>query len=438
MRKPRFFPAVLAIAGVTAGLAVFSAAGAQAPLQEVDLEQAIRLALDNDPATVGAAAAVSSASADLLEARGLWLPSLTMSSGYSNSSDQRVDTATGRLVSESYNAQISASLELFSGGRRIVENRAAAANLKAAGADYRLQTFQTILRTTEIFYDAAASADLQRLAEQRRDRARQQLSFAETRFDLGTATSSDMLRAQLEVDNAELGVLNAELMLRTAALALGRQIGRAGEIHPVSSSLPGQAPVLPPTESLIEQAVRSSPSVVAAEATLRGRQAERLAGIADYLPSATLSGGYDWFAFNFPPDQRSWNLRLTASLPIFDRFGREANVQRAAARERFAEAEARDAVMAVRVAVESATGEIASVARGIEIANHARELALEDLRVLEERYQIGVATILELQTSQVALTEAEVAVVRARQALGMAVARLEVVLGERIEVRTRE
>jgi outer membrane protein len=68
----------------------------------------------------------------------------------------------------------------------------------------------------------------------------------------------------------------------------------------------------------------------------------------------------------------------------------------------------------------------------IEIAARAVELAREDLRVQEERYQIGNVTIVELQTSQVALADAEIAYLRARQALGVAIARLEATLGEQL------
>jgi outer membrane protein len=98
--------------------------------------------------------------------------------------------------------------------------------------------------------------------------------------------------------------------------------------------------------------------------------------------------------------------------------------------ERIAEARARDATIAARVAVESAADEISSASRRVTIADRSVSLAREDLRVQEERYAIGVATILDLQTSQVALSDAEVAAVRARQALGTAVARLEAILGQ--------
>ncbi|HEX7051272.1 MAG TPA: TolC family protein [Longimicrobiales bacterium] len=399
----------------------------------VTLEQAVALALENDPAAVAAEAAVSMADAGVLEARGAWLPSITVSSGYANSSNERFDQATGRLVSESYTARAFANYEIFSGGRRFLEQRAAASQLDAADADLRAQRFRTILATTESFYGAAAADELVRLAGQRLERARQQLEFAQTRLDVGTATQSDVLRAQLEVGNAELAVVDAESARRSARLRLGRQLGLEHGAVPAETALPERAPDLPPLEELVRRAERSAPQVTAARAEVASRRAARWAARSSYLPSIGISGGYDWFAFQFPPDQRSWSLRLTASLPVFDGFRREAAGARAAAAQRTAEARARDAVIAVRVAVEDAAREIDAAERRIDIARRAVELAREDLRVQEERYRIGNATIVELQTSQVALADAEVAYVRARQALGVAIARLEATLGERLD-----
>jgi outer membrane protein len=123
-------------------------------------------------------------------------------------------------------------------------------------------------------------------------------------------------------------------------------------------------------------------------------------------------------------------MRVTASLPVFNGFQREAALQRSSANERIAQARARDAEIAARVAVESAASDITSSERRVEIADRSVILAREDLRVQEERYAIGVATILDLQTSQVALSDAEVAAVRARQQLGTAMAQLEAILGQ--------
>ncbi len=395
----------------------------------IDLPEAIRLSLQVSPAAVASRSAVSNAEATLMQAKGAWLPSLTMNTSYLNSSNQRFDQSTGRLVSENYTATASGSYDLFSGGRRFTDLRSASAGVGAAEANRTAQRFQTTLQTTQIYFEAAAAREVVTAAEQRLERARQQLEFARTRLEVGTATRSDELRAELEVGNAELALVDARSAMRDARLRLGRQVGLPRAVQPADGALPDSAPALPPTESLVTRAGRTSPSVVAAEATLKSRRADRLGSFTSYLPTIRLSGGYDWFGFDFPPNQQSWSMRVFASLPLFNGFQREATLQRTAAAETAAQAAARDAVLASRVQVESAVEQIGAAQQRVEISRRAVQLAEEDLRVQEERYRIGNATILELQASQVSLTDAQVQAVRARQGLGTAVAQLEAILG---------
>jgi len=398
----------------------------------VTLAEAIRLALENDPAAVAAEAAVATAEANRLATRGAWLPSITFNSSYGNSSNQRFDQASGQLVSESYSAAFQANYTLFSGGRRLAQNRAAGARVEAAEAGYRAQRFSTVLRTTELFYAAAVAEEMVTIAEQRLQRAEQQLEFARTRLEVGTATRSDVLRAEIEVGNARIALVDAEAARRAARLELGRILGIPDGARPVGSALPERAPTLPPLEELIRRAEARSPAVVAARAEAESFSAQRLAARMAYLPTVGLNSSYDWFAYQFPPNQEGWSLRVQVSLPIFNGFQREAGLQQAAASERAAKARARDAAIAVRNAVETGVVDVRAAEERIEIAARAVELAREDLRVQEERYQIGNATIVELQTSQVALADAEIAYLRARQALGVAIARLEATLGEQL------
>ena len=423
MRRAHALPPLLLL--LIAGLAPFARAQ-----DLVTREEAVRLALERSPDAVGARGATRVAEAGLLEARGAWLPSLSATSIYSNSSNERFDQSTGQLVSESYAAQLQASYELFTGGRKIASWQAASASLRAAEARERGQRYDTILETTLVFYQAAAADELLVAARQRLERATRQQEFAETRRLVGTATRSDALRAELEKADAELAVVDAEAQLRTARLSLGRQIGRPGAVRPAPGALPEEPPVVPPIETLVERAEANAPDAVAARAELDRARSAKLQAWTQYSPSLRLTGGYDWFSFQWPPDEESWSLRLTASLPIFNGFAREGQVARAEADRRTAEAEARDAALLSRALVEDAAGQIATAARRVEIAARALTLAREDLRVIEERYQLGAATIVDLQTSQVALADAEVGWVRARQDLGVAVAALEAELGE--------
>ena len=396
----------------------------------VTLDEAITRALEASPAQVGARADTRVAGAGLMEARGEWLPTLNSETTFATSSNERFDQATGRLVSESYTARLLAGYDLFTGGRRLARWQAAIEGLRAAEARERGQEFATVLEATRVFYAAAAAEELLAAAGQRRERALRQQEFADTRRLVGTATRSDVLRAELEAADAELAVIEAESELRTARLLLGRTIRHDGPVRPAPGQLPESPPALPPAAALADRAEANAPAAVAARAALDQAEAVKRETWGRYVPSLRVTGGYDWFAFDWPPDEESWSLRVTASLPLFDGLQREADLSRAEAGRRVADAEARDARLAVRLLVQDAAGEVETAGRRVEIARRALELAEEDLRVVEERYRIGAVTILDLQASQVALADAEVEWIRVRQDLGVAVAALEAELGE--------
>jgi outer membrane protein len=423
-----------ALLALAVAAAVPAYALAQAPeARRITLEDALTLAARSNPTMVAAEGFVETAEAAKLEAMGAFLPSLSLQSAYSNSSNERFDQTTGRLVSTSYTAATQVGYDLFTAGRKLATYRSSQSRVASADAQLRSAQYQTALVTKSLFYDAAAATELLRVAERRLERARQQQSFAGVRLEVGTATRSDVLRAELEVGNAELAVIEATSALRTARLDLGRQVGIGEEVQPVEGSLPERPPVLGSPDSLAALAERTSPLAASAEAAEAAAHVERLASYSSYLPSLRLTGGYDWQASTYPPKDRSWSMRLTASLPVFNGFQREAAVARASAAERTADARARDARLAARAGAIDAAQQVDAAARRLEIAGRGVELAQEDLRVQEERYQIGVATIIELQTSQIALVEAEAAFVTAKQRLGVAVATLESVLGVRIE-----
>jgi outer membrane protein TolC len=187
--------AVTRAAAVVVFLSVSAGARAQQAPRVMTLDQVVRLAVEQDPAAVAAEGALSAARADQLQQTGAWLPTVNLNSFYSNSSNQRFDQATGQLQSESYTAQLQGGVDLFTGGRRLLAQRTVRAQVAAADAQYESQRFATVLAATETFYDAAAAADLVAVAEQRMQRARDQLAAARTRLELGTSTQSDALRA---------------------------------------------------------------------------------------------------------------------------------------------------------------------------------------------------------------------------------------------------
>ena len=104
-------------------------------------------------------------------------------------------------------------------------------------------------------------------------------------------------------------------------------------------------------------------------------------------------------------------------------------MSRAQFTHRLARIQEEDARLAARMEADGALQDVRTAEQAIAIAEEARQVAEEDLRVLRERYRVGVATILELVTSQISVVQASATAVTARYDYILARAQLEAVLG---------
>jgi len=78
-------------------------------------------------------------------------------------------------------------------------------------------------------------------------------------------------------------------------------------------------------------------------------------------------------------------------------------------------------------------GSIEAAQASIDLSDQSVELSREDLRVTQERYRLGLATILDLQTAQIAVEQAEVDLIRNRFSYQLGLARLEALLGSDLQ-----
>lgn len=182
---------------------------------------------------------------------------------------------------------------------------------------------------------------------------------------------------------------------------------------------------------IFQMAEEASAMVRAAEASTRVAELDVKSARASYWPSLSMSSGYSW-SNNEPTlnnGNTSWNLRLSGSYTIFNGFSREASVARAVNQSRVAQLQEADARLQVRELVDGALQTIRTAERAIALAEQALVVAQEDLRVVRERYRLGVATSLDLITSQIALRQADVDVVLARYDFALAKADLESLIG---------
>lgn len=411
---------------------------ATAQQRAVTLEEAVRRAEIVQPRIVQAIGVTRTAEARIRATKGAWLPDLTFStSGTSSFSEgvDRVDPSSGQIISgntttTSYNGSVGSSLTLFDGFRRSADGRAARAASEAAEASLVDARFQQALTTTSTFLDALAARQLVAVREASVRRAEEQLNASIARLRTGAATRSDTLRSAVTLGNARLQLLNTRTQLATAEANLARLIGEPGRV--AAQDDPGfYRAIVIDTGSFRVEALARSPQVLSAEASARAAQSNLSVSRSSYWPTVSLSGSFSYNG-NARNDYQFFTGRsasLRVNWPIFNGWSREQAIATQLVNLDNAEANAAEAKRLIQANLTTRLAELDAATLRIEITQTSVVAATEDLRVQQERYRLGAATIVDVLTSQEALNQAEVDVVNARFDYLRAKAQLEALLG---------
>ncbi len=443
----RLGPAGAGLAALLALVLVPGVAWAQgpggAPAKSMTLDQVVAAALQASPSVVQGEGAVRSAAAGERAAIGSFLPSVSLSSGATLAGNGLAGrtvagvpadaTAVGAQTTTSYTAGVSASMDVFDGGKRTAELARAHAESAQADAGLLQQRNDAGLAAKSDFCDVLRQGELVKAAQGEAQRAGEALSAAQDRLKAGAATRSDVLRAQLALTQAQQALSQAQSARSTAAYTLGRAVGYDGPVSPVAPASLDPRPLALTAAQLDSLVTTQAPAVHVAEASVKASQASVGAARSQYLPQLSVRGGYDLSAGNNNPalsgTRDNWSLSANVTLPVFDGFQREQAVTQANAATDAARATLEDARRGQRVDLQKDLAALDHAQNQIRLGQQAVASAQEDLRVQQERYRLGAATMLDVITSQTALTQAEQGLVNARFDYQVARAQVEALAG---------
>jgi outer membrane protein len=416
---------------------VFATLPAPAAAQQVDLTlaEAVRRALEVQPAIVQARGDVRNARAGRLSAIGAFLPTISLGGSSNNASSNRYNSATGQIVTvptnTSYSGSLALSLDLFQGFRRVGSMSATAATLAAADAGLVNERYQVTALTAQLFFTALADEELVRVAQTQLERAKQNLQVSVNRFVVGAALRSDTLTAMVDLGTAQLTLLQAQGNVATAQANLGRQVGMDQPVHAVRDS--AFAP-LPDTAALRAQVLDASPQIRQAEAQARAARAQTRIARAEYWPmlSASYSNGYTGLDAPWTGTDsyiNNWSLRFSLSWTLFNGFTREASQVAASVQRDVAEAHATDLRLQLNALFTQQVAALFTASAQMSVSDANVAAATEALRVQQDRYRLGAGTLLDLLTAEANLTQSQVNQVQARYDYLNARAQLEALVG---------
>lgn len=411
------------------GLLAVAAACAQ---ESLSLDDALRLALQNNGLARAALAETDAADARLAAARANLYPSIDLSS-----STTRTRIEGGGATADTTQRQNGFGLEwlLLDNGQREVRIRQSSRTAEATRQSTRDTVRRVLFQTARAYYEVLRRKELLQVADTAVRRAETLLEVAKAQAEVGAAPQKDVLQAEADLANARVQQIQARNALRLAETDLKRLIGWEAQKPLPDLTAPDAPPTPDPAlsvEQLWQRARLQRPDLRDAELRLQisrlGLDAARLNSLLRLQISARGFREYE------PNSRTQGSISIVASYPLFDGGLTRANLREAEASLQSAQFRLQQAERDAYAEVESALLSIREASERLEASRIAVAAAQRNFDAAQESLREGVGTIVEVLTAQLALITAETNLVQATYDAAVAELQLRLATGERLPV----
>ena len=386
------------------------------------LEECLALAEEHHPDLAGAEAR------SVAERRRL---SLTAVEDRVQASGSLSATRSGREGSSpgsSYSAGVTASVRVFDANRTRYAVEAQRGTLSATEAEGRKTRLQVRSEVKKAYMDLLLAGEVRGQRRESVDSFRRHLERAKGYYETGLKPKSDVTKAEVDLGNAQLALVEAESEVRVAQAALlnamGVDLAEPFEVRAEDRKLPESAEG--DAEALALE--HRQDYAAAGLRTLAGRAEVRSAARAS-SPSLSLRGGYSAGGEEVSSLSSEWNVGLSLTVPVVDGGAASARTDIARAQVRSLEASREALRQNILLEVRKAVLKVRNARERIRIAGLTVAQAEENYELAEGRYRTGVGDSLALSDALLALTDARLSLYRARYDLQVAQFALESATG---------
>ncbi len=436
MKRALFVLILLCAAGLAQGLAA-------EPPMDLTVDQAIQLALANNPAHQASQQEVRQYRYRLMQAFG-FLPEATLSGA--KILDQKLMTIEipsfvpgGEPTKASLRFQLDYSFSfqitqpVFTGGKIFWNYKNAEIDLRLAKEREKESRADTVLNVRKAFYNIQILQELLKAHQEALSLAEGNYANVKNSYDLGMASQYDLLRAELAMRAAKPDVLRVDNLLQTSRLGLNLMLGLPdGQEVRLQGEL-GYKAVQPELAALLQGSLQNRSELK--QLRMEKQKVDNLLKItwAQYVPNFSLIASYSYQSDLFKLRKDNWqdyySISLGMSWPIFTGLKRSAQVGEMHVLRRIMDLNVRQLNDATRLEVESQYRTVRQEYENILMGEKNVESAREGARIAELSYKEGMITILELNSSYNELTRAKVNHLQALYNYNIAIAELEKLTG---------
>ena len=401
----------------------------------ITVEEAVSFALEAQPqiqARLGDYAAarfrVSQAIAPLLpQLTGAWTAQRDQNV-INNSAFAAQGTGSKTFWTSTTAARVSLSQILFDFGKTTAATEVARKNAEASFQSIELQRQQIVDSVKEAYTNIVFAQRLIQVQQQALQRADLNLRSATGFFEVGTQPRSVVTRAQVDVANAKVAIIQARNAESLARVALNTAMGIAANAPTRVIDNLAYAPISIDRSTLLREALSRRPEYRQAQLTTDAAEATLKQNFRNFFPSVTGGGFYGAARQDF---NEIWELNVGLSWTLFDGGNLIGRYREARANLEAAQARVKATELSIGQQVEQAALVITEADERIQAAKVLVQSAQENFQLAQGRFDAGVGTILEVTDAQLALTQAQNTEAQALADFRIAQARLDLALGRR-------
>ena len=403
----------------------------------LDLPTALRFALDNNFAIRQARERIKQQEGVIVEVKARSIPNVSANGAYQLNEK---DISQSLPSSDRYwSLSLTASQTLYAGGGVRASIKSTELTREAALLELKGIVNEALLDVRIKFYDILLAREKIKVQESNVELLRQQLKNVTDRYDAGTVSAFEKLRAEVALANAQVPLISARNAYRLAAEALRQSLGFATISQESLRKLPvfeGSLEFVPVSYELQSalDAARAGRPELARLAKLADARTESIASAkANRQPSLSAVGGWQLrkgATDSFGDSRDGWLVGLQSQWNIFDGAATSGRVAQARSALEQARLNLGETSLLIDVEVRRA---LSSLQEATELADASQKVvaqAEESLRLANARYSAGTATQLDVLQSQVDLTTARTNQIQAYYSYNIAVARVRKAIGQ--------
>ena len=320
-----------------------------------------------------------------------------------------LDTSTSNS-SKSMSTGLSLNQTLYDGGRSINTVRQAKTNLEISKLNQRQTRIQVIQNVTRSYFGLLQTQELFEVSEKNVNLSEQQVDLVQKQFDVGAVRKTDLLKAEVAKGQARVELLNRKTALENARRQLFNEMGMQDFGQSISATADEWTDVqIPSSANALKFLKTKNPSLLIQKSRIdigelqvkmaKGMRLPTLGATMNYSANA----GTGEALIESAKDDWVMGVNLSLNMPLYSGNRLSSSQQQAKLSYEKSENDYITYLNDLRVQVELLRESLENYSEIIPINQSVVVAAEEDLKLVQERYSLGSATILEVLDAQVSL-----------------------------------